>query len=370
MTPIKLNYFTVITTIILLFSLAACQDDAPDTDNNSTQPVEFIPSVDHDWNTAARYKKDNDNISILEFEKGDSIIVDAWHIAEGFSTLPNEPNFMNTKKLILNENSSWDYTPKKYWPANEEDRLAFFAYHTAGAKYFTIDTHDPNTGYPTFKFNHSDNKEYANIVNDILATPIKAFKRSELVNGKAPLEFRHIMTKIKLKMRYRHNDDTPANGETIRLIDSRMTGFPTEGDFKGFDENDEPIWENVAISSFTVTDSTTYVITAGDDYIDIPSFTHFQYPWRTYDETENKYQTTFEFIIIINKDDQPGSAFSKKSDVDITFKAGYVTTLYVTIGAKSVEIDTTSEPISPGWSNTDNTKHNVGVTLSVPEINK
>lgn len=352
------RYLVLLATLVLFVTFMSCNEDVPGGDADKMM-VDISASVANDnWNDDSRTVKDTDGISILSFENNDKIVVDAWYFPRVKNGVdPSAPNFMQQQEMsYVSENGTWAYSPIKYWP---NDKLIFFAYHLAGAQFCTISYDDPDSDYPTFTFDNGES--VGNWANDILVAPIKTVNRNELVDGKAPLQFRHIMSKIKMYVRYIHDDGTTDNDEKVYLNKTYIFAYPQKAKFKGFDESLNPIWEDIKISDSFLVDNTDYEIKAGEEYTELAGFTHFNYPWRTYDPNTGKYVSFFRFETVNTKgDDFEGIAYGEPIYADIDFKAGYTTSIYVTIKSTGIKVDSGSDPID--WSDTN---HQIGVTTSL-----
>lgn len=89
------------------------------------------------------------------------------------------PNFMWNQQVTYDSgNSSWNYTPLKYWPNTAGDKVSFYAY----APYLSDQTTSPKialsannaTGYPTIKFTiASEAKDMVDLVTDSVINQAK-----------------------------------------------------------------------------------------------------------------------------------------------------------------------------------------------------
>ena len=106
---------------LLPFCLSACGDSAsPGSDAPSgLAAIGFSPTVEAQTR-AADFTKDNlTSMGVFAY------------LTQGtdFGT-SSTPNFMYNQKVEKTAGSggSWIYTPVKFWPANSNDKLSFFAY--------------------------------------------------------------------------------------------------------------------------------------------------------------------------------------------------------------------------------------------------
>ncbi len=147
------------------------------------------------------------------FATGDVFVVDAYYVAGGADAAvyanqtANAVNFMDNQKVIAgagdNEAAlSWSYTPLKYWPNNDNDRVSFFAYTFSDANAalgtndsFTVGTTDGTTTssyniYPTLTI--AD----ASTLGDLMvASVIDQAKTASAV----ALSFKHVTAGVAFK---------------------------------------------------------------------------------------------------------------------------------------------------------------------------
>lgn len=260
MRKIKSNIFAILGLLIVSLT-PSCSDDLEFDKKTMENEVRVKANIGNDdWNQVARSLKDVDGVGILSFSEGDNIVVDSWYLPNGISELSTIPDFMMDQVMTYN-GSNWDYTPIKYWPNNSGDRLAFFAYHfPPGLKSYTISENDPITGYPIVKFTAS------NYAHDLLAIPITIAEKPNL--GGVQLNFKHIMAYVKVKARVATRDGS-GNNHKVYINKTYMHNTPRTATFKGFDENENPIWENVSIFEFTKATTGDYVKTVNGSYVKV-----------------------------------------------------------------------------------------------------
>ena len=208
----KIRLFPLYICLLTLSWIAfSCNDDAPDAGSDKL-PIKISAIIDDLSGAKSRVANDANDDKQSYFEKDDEITVDAWSIPLGQNQASSSPNFMNGQIMTYNSSSEWEYSPLKYWSNTTGDRLAFFAYHLAGATNLSIDKNLDNstTGYPTITFTEANKK------CDILATPLTLSDKSSLVNGEVPLQFRHIMARIKMEVRYW--DEEYSRGDWDKIV--------------------------------------------------------------------------------------------------------------------------------------------------------
>lgn len=132
----KINYLTGIAlSLLLVLSSCNAEEDAPDTPQGII-PVGFLGDVS-ETRAATEYGSADDLTAIGVF---------AYFTNGAFNAGSSTSNFMYNQKVERTNNTSpWTYSPVKYWPNNDADKLSFFAY----APY--VDETVPDGSNPTFK---------------------------------------------------------------------------------------------------------------------------------------------------------------------------------------------------------------------------
>ena len=126
------NFFLKHITIALIIALGtigitSCSTDDDSIVNlpNESAAVLFHTVVDKDIQTRGA-SMDNDalkseSFGVLAYYTQNS----AWTAASASAT----PNFMYNQKVAWSTtNTTWNYSPMKYWPNNTNDKVSFFAY--------------------------------------------------------------------------------------------------------------------------------------------------------------------------------------------------------------------------------------------------
>ena len=122
----KRNIYSYSKLWMILFVLmgAACTNQVEDAIPVSGQPIEF--SVQSDWKEIPNTRSDDGK---TQFVKDDQIQIFGFHYPNGVETAQKfmydvkNPNYGQI--VTYDGNSSWNYTPKHFWP--KEGKLDFFA---------------------------------------------------------------------------------------------------------------------------------------------------------------------------------------------------------------------------------------------------
>lgn len=119
----KRNIYSKLWMIFFVLMGAACTNQVEDAIPVSGQPIEF--SVQSDWKEIHN-SRSNDK---TQFIGGDEIQIFGFHYPNGVETAQKfmydvkNPNYGQI--VTYDGNSSWNYTPKRFWP--KEGKLDFFA---------------------------------------------------------------------------------------------------------------------------------------------------------------------------------------------------------------------------------------------------
>lgn len=119
----KRNIYSKLWVIFFVLMGAACTNQVEDAIPVSGQPIGF--SVQSDWKEIHN-SRSNDK---TQFIGGDEIQIFGFHYPNGVETVQKfmydvkNPNYGQI--VTYDGNSSWNYTPKRFWP--KEGKLDFFA---------------------------------------------------------------------------------------------------------------------------------------------------------------------------------------------------------------------------------------------------
>lgn len=189
----------------------------------------------------------------------------AYYTNEGDYTVgTSKPNFMYNQKVNWNTTNKWEYSPVKYWPNENTDKLTFFAYaphSTATNSNITTLSAKTASGEPTLLFTvNSDAKKQSDLLYAD-ATNLKNLTK-QTIGGTVSFPFKHALSRIGFKvevMSDKVNDDatgTPdagsvtsdaiASGTVVSVQKVELIGqFNSENTF------------NFATGNFTGASSTT-----------------------------------------------------------------------------------------------------------------
>ena len=206
---------------LLPFCLSACGDSAsPGSDAPSgLAAIGFSPTVEAQTR-AADFTKDNlTSMGVFVY------------LTQGtdFGT-SSTPNFMYNQKVEKTAGSggSWTYTPVKFWPANSNDKLSFFAYAPHSAAGLTP-SGSTAQGYPSLAYTVPATEATQ---TDLLAAIPLLNKTYATNSGNVSFAMKHALAKITFKVKNEAGDAVSVSGFSL---DGTASGTLTyNGDATGF----------------------------------------------------------------------------------------------------------------------------------------
>lgn len=235
----------MVMTMAALLTAGCSQNEITDMSPDAAPPVGFKVFTDAQTSSYGTVTDNNTSgtgikakgFGVFAYYTGQS----TWATA-GSTTAPN---FMYNQQVTW-ASSAWSYTPMKYWPNTEGDKISFFAYapYSASSPANGIDLIANNTGKgaPTMRFTLQTLPE--NMV-DLVATDatqnsganntIDIVKQTSMVNFK----FKHALTrasfKAKLDASLTSTQQTHVIITGMRILGTTANG--TGGDASGANSN-------------------------------------------------------------------------------------------------------------------------------------
>lgn len=242
----RIKVYIVQSILLLTMSgVVSCENniltDAPN--NSSSNEVRISATIgDGNWNALSRRDITYDGVVFDEFQPNHTIGVFGYYIPYGTELeAGDEPDFMNNQPMTY-DGTTWNYSPVKYWPNNPGDRLAFWAYYPHNMKgmdvAYNIETRQPRISFANDSYFYEDV-----MVADMVTSEKMA------VNGSVPLNFRHIMSKVNLIIKFGSFKETDGSqsipNPTLKLKDVKYHNIPVAGTFTGFDADGLAQWEDI-----------------------------------------------------------------------------------------------------------------------------
>lgn len=193
--------------------LCACvSDDSPADMPQQKTPIDFGTAVDQPVSRTGETTTDNlSSIGVYAYFTGSNNFTDS-----------DTPNFMCNQEVSRSNNRSpWTYSPVKYWPNNQTDKLSFFAYGPYNAKGLVVSS-ATQSGLPTIEYTiQAKENDQSDLV---IATPVK--NRMYVPNsGQVSFGMNHVLTRVDI---YATNVDKVADMQITKfslssLLDAKRT---------------------------------------------------------------------------------------------------------------------------------------------------
>ncbi|MFI3259796.1 MAG: hypothetical protein R3Y16_06855 [Rikenellaceae bacterium] len=146
-----------------------------------------------------------------------------------FSTT-STPDFMYNEQVTYYTNSQWEYSPVKYWPNNELDRISFFAYAPYASTGFTVGANSTSAA-PEFEFTIADDpKNMIDLTADMQYNLAKTSDYTTSTDSEVKFVLEHILTRaafnVVLGDDIINTTDAQAysTGTTVYVTDLQLVG--------------------------------------------------------------------------------------------------------------------------------------------------
>lgn len=173
-------------TVILLAALLPCFVACTPTDDAMLQPVPigFSPNVETQTRGTDLTADNLPSFGVLAyFTQGGE-----------FNPATSTPNFMYNRKVEKNGGSAWTYSPLMYWPANENDKISFFAYAPHNPTGLALSASSAQ-GYPVLTYTVPETE--AEQSDLLLARPVA---NRTAADGTVSFPFSHVLTRVILNV--------------------------------------------------------------------------------------------------------------------------------------------------------------------------
>lgn len=172
-------------------TISSCTNDEVIPNTSADNAIEFGTYVGRDAQTRGSVL---DNTTATGLPK-QGFGVFAYYTDNTDYNASNSPaNFMNNTKVTWNStNRKWEYTPVKYWPNEETDKLSFFAYAPYGA--YTVAT----TGDPILDFTvNPDPTFHVDLV--VADASDKKNLTKQNTTDEVQFNFKHVLSRVGFKV--------------------------------------------------------------------------------------------------------------------------------------------------------------------------
>lgn len=235
------------------FALASCSSNEVATIRNDGQQElgfgVYAPKMQKTRADVSNYVNGN------TVPVGGIFVVYGYNQGNGdFDASTLKPEFMNNVDVTFGGNDTYTYSPKRYWPSDEDNnKLAFYAYYPKN-DHVSASVDKANPGLGSFKFTVDTiaSKQADFMISDLKQgltySNAKAKTKSDR-NGQVKLTFRHKLTKVRFAAKTTStfgSDDatTKISIDSIYLKGIKTTGTLTPSYYK---EKDSTIttWSNL-----------------------------------------------------------------------------------------------------------------------------
>jgi hypothetical protein len=197
--------------MLFLLALTGCSKDEAGNDSDAPVPVRFEAGSPEVFKSR----------SLIESEsalQGAGFGVFAYYTgASGWGTVGSSttPNFMYNQQVTWSSDH-WTYTPVKYWPNADGEKVSFFAYapYTSNTTGFSTNT---AAGAPIISYTWGTTNDllYDKQIDQVKGT----------VSSAVTFTFKHALAKVEFKIRRKYNSGPPVTLKSLSI------GLYTSGTF-------------------------------------------------------------------------------------------------------------------------------------------
>lgn len=214
------------------------------------------------------------------------------------------PNFMFNQPITYHaEENAFTYSPLKYWPNSEDDRLSFIGYYPycdgseeqIKALGITPLLENNQSGLPTFKFEVRENPEdqVDLLISDLLADQAKPSIRG---SAKINMYCRHATPKVRFHITV--TDELRKDLASLKVKNLTITNIDTIATYTASETEGVIEHDNTGDSSkeFTIVSASSDVNHLGDTYLMLPQDLSADAMLAiTYEVTFRSYRTTYKY---------------------------------------------------------------------------
>jgi hypothetical protein len=232
--------------MLFLLALTGCSKDEAGNDSDAPVPVRFEAGSPEVFKSRTEINTLDDLIDPGKNPNGFGVFAyytgaTAWVSAKESAT----PNFMYNQQVIYS--SGWTYSPVKYWPNADGEKVSFFAYapYTSNTTGFSTNT---AAGAPiiSYTWEASNDLLYDKQIDQVKGT----------VSSAVTFTFKHALAKVEFKIRRKDNSGPPVTLKSLSI------GLYTSGTFNLGTESWTPTSERVS-QTIRSTDLAVTAFTAG-----------------------------------------------------------------------------------------------------------
>ena len=234
-----MRYIRKGAVMLFLLALTGCSKDEAGNDSGAPVPVRFeagspeVFKTRTEINTLDDLKDPVNGFGVFAYYTGAT----AWESAKTSAT----PNFMYNQQVTYS--SGWTYSPVKYWPNADGEKVSFFAYapYTSNTTGFSTNT-DAGAPIISYTWEASNDLLYDKQIDQVKGT----------VSSAVTFTFKHALAKVEFKIRRKDNSGPPV------ILKSLSIGLYTSGTFNLGTES----WTSPSVSGSRTICSTDLAVTA------------------------------------------------------------------------------------------------------------
>lgn len=227
--------------MLFLLALTGCSKDEAGNDSGAPVPVRFEAGSPEVFKSRSLIESESAlqgaGFGVFAYYTGAT----AWGDVGSSTT----PNFMYNQQVTYS--SGWTYTPVKYWPNADGEKVSFFAYapYTSNTTGFSTNT-DAGAPIISYTWGTTNDLLYDKQIDQVKGT----------VSSAVTFTFKHALAKVEFKIRRKDNSGPPVTLKSFSI------GLYTSGTFNLGTESWTPTSERVS-QTIRSTDLAVTAFTAG-----------------------------------------------------------------------------------------------------------
>ncbi len=228
---------------LLSLCLSACGDHSSPAGDEPSVPVPIGFSSDVPPQEKEQTRATTDAISSMYVFASYTQAVD-WKTTD-------IPNFMY-KQLMINSSGSWTYSPLKYWPNTNDEKISFFAYAPADITNLTPSA--ANVSGP--KLTYTLPQKIADHQDLLVGSCLNRKKGS----GTVSFTMKHALTQVKFKIKKDASEGATVNLTGLNVLapgTGTLSFSTTEGSFTWTDYKTPSVFTTEISPSVSLTNSAT-----------------------------------------------------------------------------------------------------------------
>ena len=225
-----MRYIRKGAVMLFLLALTGCSKDEAGNDSGAPVPVRFEAGSPEVFKSRTEINTLDDLKNPVKNPNGFGVF--AYYTgASGWGTVGSSttPNFMYNQQVTYS--SGWTYTPVKYWPNANGEKVSFFAYapYISNTTGFSTNT---AVGAPiiSYTWEASNDLLYDKQIDQVKGT----------VSSAVTFTFKHALAKVEFKIRRKDNSGPPVTLKSLSI------GLYTSGTFNLGTESWTPTSERVS----------------------------------------------------------------------------------------------------------------------------